>query len=199
MVLQSFDSHRNLLQGVHNSQQHRALQDTRQRIVDVQRRTNDHIMRYQSDWQDIQNHINQYENDRVILLEQAAASEAQRKDLQYTEVLRWLRSPEFKNSEILRHAKLQRDQGVCPETGKWILREDKVAEWMAPDPPSHSMLWIHGKNGTGKTRKFSGRVFITERNGKESQHWHPVSFSAWKMSEQMQPQATSIAMKPTRI
>ncbi|KFA81095.1 hypothetical protein S40288_00970 [Stachybotrys chartarum IBT 40288] len=151
VVLQSFESHRNLLQGVHNSQQHRALQDTQQRVVDVQRRTNDHIMRYQRDWQDVQDHINQYEDDRAILLAEAKASEIQRKDVQYTEVLRWLCSPEFKNSEIIRHRKLQKDHEVCPATGKWILSEDKVAEWMAPDPPSHSVLWIHGTTGTGKS------------------------------------------------
>jgi hypothetical protein len=128
-------------------------------------------MRYQRDWQDVQDHINQYEDDRAILLAEAKASEIQRKDVQYTEVLRWLCSPEFKNSEMIRHRKLQKDHEVCPATGKWILSEDKVAEWMAPDPPSHSVLWIHGTTGTGKTRKFPGRVFITESNWQESQHW----------------------------
>jgi hypothetical protein len=116
----------------------------------LQSRTNDHILRYEQDQQEITLHIAQYERDRQVLLDEAKSQEARRKREQHLEVAAWLRTPEFGEQERNRHGNLQQARLPYPDTGLWLLKVNKVWNWLSLEEPPHALLWIHGKHGMGK-------------------------------------------------
>jgi hypothetical protein len=46
-----------------------------------------------------------------------------------------------------RYAEIRRDY---PETGKWLLRNESVNFWLAPDSSAVSRIWLNGIPGAGK-------------------------------------------------
>ncbi|KAL6401434.1 putative zinc finger protein [Ilyonectria robusta] len=129
-LLRAFDSHGSFLKRSLDNQQHQSVQGTHQVL-------NDHILQYQ--W------------DRNYARRQAEEAEVARKHKQCLDVIHWLHSPGMEEPEIQYQNEFLKIRSEYPDTGKWILREDKVQDWIEADIPDHSLLWIHGKKGAGKT------------------------------------------------
>jgi hypothetical protein len=99
-------------------------------------------------------HIQQYEQDRserIILLNRQEKVEEDRK---YLAVLEWLSGA---NSTVLDHYTFRGRRTEYAGSGDWILKHEKVQNWMEPDTPESSVLWINGIPGAGITAKSFSR------------------------------------------
>ncbi|PHH91755.1 hypothetical protein CDD83_10399 [Cordyceps sp. RAO-2017] len=108
-------------------------------------------MRSQEDSESLRRHISDYEESREILLQDARKQEAARKEAQYLQVMQWLASPGVSESEKAYQDQFRAVRSDHPDTGTWILSEDKISGWINAETPTHSMLWLSGKKGAGKT------------------------------------------------
>lgn len=143
-LLRAFETHGTILKEFTDDQQHRILLDSLQQtnsqrehlLQDSQGRMNDHFLRY--------------EKDRETILMQGEEQEIERKKTQYLDVIKWLHSPGAIVSPIKYQERFREIGSEFPDTGKWILDEDKIDYWMNADVPTHSILWINGKKGAGK-------------------------------------------------
>lgn len=114
----------------------------------MNRRQNDNIMRLQDHHEIVRRHIEQYEQDRLDILRMAREEEEKRREDKRRDVLAWMSTPGVPQSEY--HNKFKQARDVFPETGEWILRDEKIFNWMDADTPTKSMLWLHGKKGAGR-------------------------------------------------
>jgi hypothetical protein len=96
---------------------------------------------FATDMQDIRNHIQQYERDRLQFLD----TEKERQAARYNEVQEWIASADVESE----HYKICYDLENYPNCGDWILNQQKVKNWLSPDGSTHSILWINGRPGTG--------------------------------------------------
>ncbi|KAK5653815.1 hypothetical protein OQA88_7973 [Cercophora sp. LCS_1] len=94
--------------------------------------------------------MDHYEHERARKLQAAGEAERVRREEQTTEVLRWLRPPDGLEQEP-RHKKHQEIRAQFPETSAWILKEDKMLNWMHEEIPPHNIMWLNGKAGAGKS------------------------------------------------
>lgn len=137
-LLRAFDSHGSFLKRSLDNQQHQSVQDTHQVL-------NDHILQYQ--W------------DRNYARRQAEEAEIARKHKQCLDVIHWLHSPGMDKPEMQYQDEFLNIRSEYPDTGKWILREDKVQDWIEADIPDHSLMWIHGKKGAGMCHILSRNMY----------------------------------------
>jgi hypothetical protein len=96
---------------------------------------------FNTDIHDIQNHIQQYERDKLQFLE----GENARQDAKYKEVQEWIASADVE----CEHKNICDDRKNYRNSGDWILNQEKVKKWLSPDMLTHSILWINGRPGTG--------------------------------------------------
>ncbi|KAL5330616.1 hypothetical protein ACEPPN_000135 [Leptodophora sp. 'Broadleaf-Isolate-01'] len=92
------------------------------------------------------NFFDQYKSDgeeRARLHHERQQAEERSKYLQVLEWFSAARSTQEDHEEFRR----ARSQG----TGDWILKEEKVRNWLEVDVPESSILWINGIPGAGKT------------------------------------------------
>ena len=101
-----------------------------------------HITQYNSDAQQIRDHLKRYERDRQKFVD----TERDRQELQHTTVQAWFASPDVERE----HLDICHDRERYPKSGDWILDQEKVKAWLSPDQPVNSMLCINGNPGTGK-------------------------------------------------
>ncbi|KAM7199945.1 hypothetical protein V8F33_004119 [Rhypophila sp. PSN 637] len=151
-LLKSFDAHAKVLKNLLDAWQRQASKDTSRRLDDHIMRTQDNHsqnMRANDNHHELQHHIDQYQRDRVELLNKAKEDERRRKEDKRHEVLTWISTPGVPQSEY--HAKFKETRAEFPDTGSWILFEEKMFNWMNEEVPTHSMLWLNGKKGAGKT------------------------------------------------
>lgn len=64
------------------------------------------------------------------------------------EVTRWLSAAD----SIGDHSLACSRRSGYPQTGRWLLQEGSVKNWMKPSNLLDSMLWINGKPGAGEKR-----------------------------------------------
>uniref|UniRef100_A0A093VFA9 Vegetative incompatibility protein HET-E-1 n=1 Tax=Talaromyces marneffei PM1 TaxID=1077442 RepID=A0A093VFA9_TALMA len=131
---------------LHQLRSHKAL------IEDEARVPTNTLRDMSADSQHIRDHIqqiagNSFEFDR---------KERERQKALYNEVRDWFsysrNLPE--NAEVeSEHGRYCYDREQYTDTGGWILSHEKIQKWLSPDvqQSSHSMLWINGRPGTGKT------------------------------------------------
>ena len=142
MILRAFKHHKRLLE--------KLLDDHhRQNRCDADRQLNNHIVRYQDDREALLRHIEVYEQDRRDQLSQAKKDEIHRTHAQYLSVIRWLESPGDKQPEVASQNEFRKIRSEHPDTGQWILQENKFYNWLNGEPPTHSTLWMNGKKGAG--------------------------------------------------
>ncbi len=106
-----------------------------------------HYQQYQTDSQENDRHMRQYEQDRqekLIRLEKQEEAEVQRK---YLAVLEWFSGAQ---STVEDHHTFQLTRSQYTGSGDWILNDEKVQNWIEPDTPVSSILWISGIPGAGK-------------------------------------------------
>ncbi|KAK4210761.1 hypothetical protein QBC37DRAFT_321557 [Rhypophila decipiens] len=146
-VMRSQDDHEfvRMQFSLNNRNQELLLQSSR----DITRHLNDQTIRANDNHQELQHHIDQYQRDRVEMLNKAKEDERRRKEDKRHEVLTWMSTPGVPQSEY--HAKFKETRAEFPDTGLWILFEEKIFNWMIEEVPTHSMLWLNGKKGAGKT------------------------------------------------
>ncbi|KAJ1328921.1 ankyrin repeat domain-containing protein 50 [Microdochium nivale] len=121
-------------------------------IEDISRTLNGHVQDYQDDRDDILRHIRQYEDDRRVLLRGATEAEKMRKEIQLKEILRWLSTPGVDDEQDELHRRFQAVRRDAENTCQWIFQNDKVLNWLNPETlPYHSILWVTGKMGSGKS------------------------------------------------
>ncbi|KAL2808471.1 hypothetical protein BJX63DRAFT_439377 [Aspergillus granulosus] len=93
----------------------------------------------------IRGHLHQLEEEACKLQLQ----EDERKQMRYLEVADWIAGAETET----KHNEICHDLKSYPGSGTWILDNAKVKDWLSPDSDqlASSILWIHGRPGTGKT------------------------------------------------
>ncbi|KAL2850313.1 hypothetical protein BJY01DRAFT_261588 [Aspergillus pseudoustus] len=109
---------------------------------------------YELDAQEVREHLRRLEDDALKL----QIEEDKRKQTRYLEVVDWIAGAETET----KHNDICRDLRSYPGSGTWILKNDKVKNWLSPDPDqsASSILWINGRPGTGKT--YLASVLIEE-------------------------------------
>jgi hypothetical protein len=64
----------------------------------------------------------------------------------YRELMTWLESPNVEN-DLAHHSKIFRD---APDTGRWLLRNQFLQQWLDPQYPTiPPLLWMNGLPGAG--------------------------------------------------
>jgi hypothetical protein len=114
---------------------------------DTNVRLNDHIIQSREEAEAILQHIERYQQDRRIAQEEARKAELARRETQLAEVLKWLSTPGDLQAQY--HDNFMAVWQEFKDTGKWILRETKMLNWMAADGLTHSMVWMNGRKGAG--------------------------------------------------
>jgi len=100
-----------------------------------------HYRQYQFDSQ-------QYKQERsknIEYCERQEASEMQRKRL---EVLQWFSAADTTDLDQEQFTYTRREYHG---SGNWILKNEKIRNWLEDDTPVSSMLWLNGKPGAGIT------------------------------------------------
>ncbi|KAN0113190.1 NACHT domain containing protein [Hyaloscypha variabilis] len=117
-------------------------------------------------------HIQNYESDRLKIFEEFEHAQARRAEERYMFVMQWISAA----AVILDHedhcAVRQEEYNATNHwTSRWILSNEEIEAWLAPQVPKSSMLWINGIPGAGKSVLAS--VIIEEIQQKELA---PVAF-----------------------
>ncbi|KAK0629250.1 hypothetical protein B0T17DRAFT_633809 [Bombardia bombarda] len=120
-----------------------------QASMDTHRLLNDHIIRSEDNRREIQFFIDKYEQDRLEMLRLARDQEKQHKLDQRANIMKWMSTPGGSQSGY--HHTFKSVRNDFPETGTWILNEEKMFNWMHGETPTNSILWLNGKKGAGKT------------------------------------------------
>lgn len=106
-----------------------------------------HYEQYQHDSQETMRHIQQYEQDREIMIEKLEILEAAESSRKYNEVIEWIAgAPTHLDHEAFCAARED-----YKGSGDWILKQEKVQNWREEDIPVSSILWLNGIPGAGKT------------------------------------------------
>ena len=90
-------------------------------------------------------HFQQYQADRIRLLDELDRSEEDRLHRQYKEVLEWVSGADFGKD----HESACGVRSEHPASGRWILKNSKLQNWREADPPNSSLLWLKGIPGAG--------------------------------------------------
>jgi hypothetical protein len=105
-----------------------------------------HYEQSQNDSQTVLAHIQKYEQDRSKKLELLKNQEEDDRNKKYFAVLTWFCAAQ---STVSDHDNFRVARNPCSGSGGWILKHEKVQNWMEMDPPMSSMLWINGIPGAG--------------------------------------------------
>jgi hypothetical protein len=105
-----------------------------------------HFQQYQDDSQKALLYIQQYEQDRsgrIMLLKTQEEAEMNRK---YIDVLEWFSAAQ---STVQDHQTFCNIRCKYAGSGDWILKDEKVQNWIGLDTPVTSVLWLNGIPGAG--------------------------------------------------
>ena len=90
-------------------------------------------------------HIQQYQADRLAMLDRLDSMEETQRQEKYVAVMGWVLSAETK----LDHYSACEARSEYPESGRWILRNSELQNWKEADAPVSSILWLNGIPGAG--------------------------------------------------
>ena len=107
-----------------------------------------HFRHYQEDRQVNLLLIQQYERDRLQLIEHIENVEEAESQKKYTAVMEWISSPQTKGYHEI-HESFCKTRREYPGTGDWILKHEKVQNWKEAETPVSSILWLNGIPGAG--------------------------------------------------
>jgi hypothetical protein len=99
-------------------------------------------------------HIQQYQDDRVIMLDKLDRFEEAERQAKYVSVLEWLSGAQTK----LDHGSACNARSEHPGSGSWILMKPELENWKEADTPISSVLWLNGIPGAGMLTLPLGRV-----------------------------------------
>lgn len=71
-------------------------------------------------------------------------------DRKYLAILEWFSGAD---STVHDHDTFRATRSEYAGSGDWILKDEKVQNWMEPDTPESSVLWINGVPGAGMPAK----------------------------------------------
>jgi hypothetical protein len=91
-------------------------------------------------------HTQQYEQDRSERLVQLQKQEEAETNKLYLAVLGWFSAAQ---STGLDHDTFCGIRNKYTGSGRWILKDEKVQNWMELDTPVSSLLWLNGIPGAG--------------------------------------------------
>ncbi|KAK0644073.1 hypothetical protein B0T16DRAFT_494972 [Cercophora newfieldiana] len=170
-LLSSFDEHGSVLKRLSDEWRKQrtaeSLTSLAQTSEETRRRANDSVLR-QNRLLNSSNELNarlsnhadqftrfcqetmrQYEQTRIEMFRLAEREEEKRKEEQKATILTWLKTPGECQSSY--HEMFLEVRNKFPETAVWILEENKMFNWMNEEIPTHSVMWLNGKKGAGKT------------------------------------------------
>jgi len=147
-LLERFSSQGRHLQKWLENHQRKLSQAANRQMNNRSQQLHDHIVNAASHYDDVEAHIQQYQKDREILIRGVREQEQKRKEEMYTNVLTWISAPW--HAQVQYHVRWLDLRSPFPGTGQWILKTDKLWEWMSPDTPPQSLLWMNGKMGAGE-------------------------------------------------
>jgi hypothetical protein len=90
-------------------------------------------------------HFQQYQADRIRLLDDLDRSEKGELHKKYREVLEWVSG----GKTIVDHESACEARSEYPDSGRWILKNNKLQNWRHADTPISSLLWLNGIPGAG--------------------------------------------------
>ncbi|CAG8955427.1 hypothetical protein HYFRA_00010292 [Hymenoscyphus fraxineus] len=125
---------------LNNLQQHKALLAEHATLL--------HMEQYQSDNQYIRGHIQVHELNHQELLRKLEYQEQAELKRKQSEVLSWFSAA---STTLKEHEEFRVVRNTSAGNGSWILKNEKVNNWMELDTPESSVLWINGIPGAGKT------------------------------------------------
>ncbi len=118
-------------------------EQSQQRHQDLVRLINDQSVRSNSDSEYLAQFVRQYEQDRRHRLRDADEAEKKREQNQRIQVINWISGTEA--SQLGYHNGFGEIRKQFPDTCNWVLKNEKIRDWMNSDPPTHSMLWMNEK------------------------------------------------------
>ena len=90
-------------------------------------------------------HFQQYQQDRLEIIDRLKETETLERHRQYSKVMEWISG-----------AQTGADHEACcairseyPGSGQWILKHVKLQNWMEANAPTSSVLWLNGIPGAG--------------------------------------------------
>lgn len=101
----------------------------------------------QQDSERLSAHIRQYMSDRGQRACDANHKEVIETQKKHLAVIEWLSTSG--GGAIKDHENACSTRAESKVSGSWILKHEKVRNWRETDPPTSSILWLHGKPGAG--------------------------------------------------
>ncbi|KAK8029321.1 hypothetical protein PG991_006377 [Apiospora marii] len=114
---------------------------------DIRKQLNDHVIRSVDDRRVLGTLVTMFKHLRENMNKRFEQWEAERKENQRNDVLRWMSTPgmsQARQQEIFCSVQ-------APNTGSWIFDNHKIFSWMNDENPIASLVWLNGKMGAGKT------------------------------------------------
>lgn len=105
-----------------------------------------HFQQYRENSQKTLIHIQQYERHRSEDLKRLEAREEDERRNKYLAISAWFSAAQ---TTIQDHETFCEIRSQNVGSGDWILREEKVQNWIELDPPVCSILWLYGISGAG--------------------------------------------------
>lgn len=96
-------------------------------------------------------HIRNSISERARIFQEFERISRHTADEKYEYVLRWLNAPDA--VEIHEDLVTMRNdffKATNVQTGRWIIHDEKVKNWLDLDVPKTSTMWVHGIPGAGK-------------------------------------------------
>lgn len=105
-----------------------------------------HFDQFQQSSQEAHQHVMQYQQDRVEIIDCFEKQEQEESKKKFFEALAWISGAQTSQD----HESFCTERAKYPGTGSWILKQEKVHNWIEADTPMNSILWLNGIPGAGK-------------------------------------------------
>jgi len=97
-------------------------------------------------------HIQNYESDRLKVLEEFEHTKAQSSAGKKVFVIEWIGAPwTVLDHEALCSVRQEQYDATQRWTGRWILENEELKAWLSPLVPKASTIWINAVPGAGET------------------------------------------------
>lgn len=113
---------------------------------DIRKQLNDYIIRTSDDRYALDSLVSMFKLLRETMTKRFEQWEAERKENQRNDVLRWMSTPgmsQARQHEICRGVQ-------APNTSSWIFDNPEIFSWMNNKNPIASLVWLNGKMGAGE-------------------------------------------------
>ena len=105
-----------------------------------------HFQQYREDSQKALLYIQQYEQDRSERIMLLKAQEEEKMKRKYRDLLEWFSAAKTTAQD---HQTFHDIRCKYAGSGGWILKDEKIQNWMGVDTPVASVLWLNGIPGAG--------------------------------------------------